>query len=197
MHFLKDKTLPFILLIGGLTLLWGCNNPEPQEPDPVRRKSPIAIAKVNHEATDTYIKIVYGQPYKHNRDIFGNLVPYDEVWRTGANEATELTTTQPILFGGQRLEAGTYALFTIPHKEGDWTVILNDELGQWGAFNYKKPNDVLRVSAPVQQQKATVEALTIEFSEVEENSTDIIISWDQTLVKIPVTFIGGSSEVSS
>lgn len=187
---------PAIWLLLGFLIVSGCHKPEPKEPDPVRRKSPIAIAKTTHEPSDTYVKIVYGQPYKRDRQIFGNLVPYNEVWRTGANEATELTTTQDIRFGGKRLEAGTYALFTIPRKDDNWTVILNGELGQWGAFEYDDAHDVMRVEASSMTKEKVTEAFTIEFSEIENDSTNIVIQWDQTVVKIPIKFLG-STNVSS
>lgn len=189
------KHLGLYLFLGFFIIL-GCNQPEPQEPDKVRRKSPIAIAKVNHQPTDTYIKIVYGQPYKRGRDIFGDLVPYNEVWRTGANEATELTTTRDIIFGGEKLESGTYTLFTIPRKDNNWTIILNEELGQWGAFDYNKSADLMRIKAPASTKESVTEAFTIQFSEIENDSTNIIIQWDQTTVKIPVEFIE-NTEITS
>lgn len=187
---------PAIWLLFGLLVVSGCHKPEPKEPDPVRRKSPIAIAKTTHEPSDTYIKIVYGQPYKRDRQIFGSLVPYNEVWRTGANEATELTTTRDIRFGGKQLEAGTYALFTIPRKDDNWTVILNDELGQWGAFEYDDAHDVMRVEAHSMTKEKVTEAFTIEFTEIENDSANIVLQWDQTVVKVPIEFLD-STNVSS
>ena len=77
------------------------------------RKSPISISSIKHEGT--YIKVVYGQPYRNGRTIFGDWEPYDQVWRTGANEATEITFTEPVFMGDDVVEAGTYALFTIPN----------------------------------------------------------------------------------
>lgn len=175
-------------------LLWSACTKErqPQEPNPLRRKSPIAIASAFHQPTDTYVKIVYGQPYKRGRDIFGDLVPYGEVWRTGANEATELTTTKPILFNGNRLEAGTYALFTIP-REDRWTIILNDSLGQWGAFEYDKKFDHLRTRVIPQTMEQVNEAFTVQFSELKNNSSSIQMRWDSTLVEIPISFTSGDS----
>lgn len=175
-----------------LLILSGCNQPEPQEPDPVRRKSPIAIAKVNHESTDTYVKIVYGQPYKRDRNVFGGLEPYGEVWRTGANEATEITTTRNIIFGGKRLPAGTYALFSIPREKEDWTVIVNNKLGQWGAFEYDESYDVMRVGVQAEEKGVVTEVFTIEFTEIVDDSTNIVMRWDQTEIRIPVEFIDSS-----
>lgn len=186
---IKYSRLFGLYLLLALCLFSGCNHPEPQEPDPIRRKSPIAIAKVNHQPSDTYIKIVYGQPYKRERDIFDGLVPYDKVWRTGANEATELTTTKSIIFGGKRLNPGTYTLFSIPRKNNNWTIILNKELGQWGAFDYNKSADVMRVEAQARNKETVTEAFTIEFSEIENDSTNIIMKWDKTSVKIPIEFM--------
>lgn len=164
---------------------FACSQEEPKEPDPVRRKSPIAIASVKHDST--YIKMVYGQPYKNGREIFGELVPYNAVWRTGANEATELTTTQPIWIDGQKLNKGTYAMFSIPGPES-WTIIFNSELGQWGAFEYDSTKDVLSVDVPATSSAETTEVFTMRFAEVANDSTAIIIKWAQTNVRIPVSF---------
>lgn len=180
--------LLFLILFIGT----GCNQQDLQDREPVRRKSPIAIAKLTHPPTGTYIKIVYGQPYKRDRQIFGDLVPYDEVWRTGANEATELTTTGNIMFGNEKLEAGTYALFTIPRENEPWTIILNEELGQWGAFDYNKSFDVMRIEVPSEEKENVTEAFTIQFSEVMGDSTSIVMEWDQTIVNIPLEFLGES-----
>lgn len=187
--------LTSLFLITALVVA-GCNQPEPEEPDPIRRKSPIAIAKINHEASDTYIKIVYGQPYKREREIFGNVVPYGEVWRTGANEATELTTTKDIRFGGERLQAGTYSLFSVPREDENWTIILNSQLGQWGAFDYDQEFDVLRVEVPSRTIDPVAEAFTIQFDEASGDSTNIVMRWDNTEVKIPVEFISDEATAS-
>ncbi|WP_445664023.1 DUF2911 domain-containing protein [Fodinibius sp. AD559] len=181
------EVIPSLLI--GLLLLTGCGEPEPQEPDPDRRKSPIAIAQTTHEPSNTYVKIVYGQPYKKDRQIFGELVPYNEVWRTGANEATELTTTKEISLAGKTVPAGTYSFFSIPRKGDSWTIILNNELGQWGAFDYDSAHDAFRVDVPSQSTEKVTEAFTIRFADIQQDSTNIIMEWDQTEVKIPIEFI--------
>lgn len=177
-----------LYLFTALFLVSGCADPEPQEPDSERRKSPIAIANTTHESSNTYIKIVYGQPYKNDREIFGELVPYNEVWRTGANEATELTTTQEITFAGKSLDAGTYTLFSIPQEGDSWTIILNSQLGQWGAFDYESEHDVFRVEVPADSTEKVIEAFTIRFTDIVNDSTNIIMEWDQTRVHIPISF---------
>lgn len=168
-----------------LLFLTSCTPEKASQAEADRRKSPIAIASINHN--ETYIKIVYGQPYKRGREIFGQLVPYGEVWRTGANEATELIATRSIRLGEQELKAGTYSLFTIPGNE-EWTIIINRDLGQWGAFDYNRDQDVFRIQVPASNDKQTSEAFTIQFSEVTGDSTSIIMEWDKTRVAIPVLF---------
>lgn len=175
-----------IILLGASLAFISCDRKQPEEPDPVRRKSPTAIASVKHGGT--YIKVVYGQPYRNGRKIFGELVPYGRVWRTGANEATEITTTNDILFSGEQLAAGTYSLFSIPGEES-WTIILNSELGLWGAFEYDASNDVMRIEADAHQTEQSDEAFTIKFEEVVDDSTDMVIKWVQTEVRVPITFL--------
>jgi len=184
------KLLSILLFIA--IYIASCSSGQNENNTPERRKSPIAIAKVNH--ANTYIKVVYGQPYKNSRDIFGNLIPYGEVWRTGANEATELTTTKEIQFGDKTLPAGTYALFSIPGKN-EWTIILNSQLGQWGAFDYNSDNDVMRIKVSSETTEDVTEAFTIKFTEVENNRTNLVMNWDSTAVSIPISFT--STEQSS
>ncbi|MDH7462873.1 DUF2911 domain-containing protein [Chitinophagaceae bacterium 26-R-25] len=128
------------------------------------------------------IEITYGRPYKKNREIFGSLVKYGEVWRTGADEATQITFKKDATFGGKPVKAGTYTLFTIP-AEGEWTVILNSQLKQWGAYDYtkNKDKDVLQVKVPSKKIDSAVEQLTIKVE-----GSDILITWDKTQVAIPV-----------
>lgn len=188
-YIMRFLTCLVVLLTFALVFSSSCAREQSATVDSNRRKSPIAIAKIKYGGT--YVKIVYGQPYKKGRDIFGSLVPFDVVWRTGANEATELTTTQPILVGEEMLDAGTYALFTIPHRD-TWTIILNSELGQWGAFEYNSEMDVFRINVPVSEPEHVSEAFTIQFGDVYDDSSSIILRWDKTDVQIPITFLPSS-----
>lgn len=120
------------------------------------------------------------------REIFGGLVPLNEVWRFGANEATELTTTGPIDFGGAELNAGTYALFAIPGEEA-WTIIVNEGLGQWGAFSYSEDDDVARIEVPAETSDRIHEAFTIRLEEANGGSGATMVAvWNDTQVSIPV-----------
>jgi len=133
------------------------------------------------------IKVTYSRPQKKGRDVFGGIVSYGEVWRTGANEATEIKVYQDITIGGKKLKAGTYALFSIPNQE-EWTLIFNSDLDFWGAYSYKEQNDVLRIKAKSQQVEATVEAFAIQFDSVGENQAKMILAWDRTTVEVPVEY---------
>lgn len=128
------------------------------------------------------ITVTYGRPYKKGREIFGHLEPYGKVYRVGADEATTIKFDKDVTFGGKAVKAGTYTLFAIPN-ENSWTVILNSQLGQWGAFKYDqyKDKDVVHVDVPVQKLSKPVEQLTITVS-----GGDLNISWDVVKVSVPV-----------
>jgi hypothetical protein len=130
------------------------------------------------------ITVTYGRPYKKGRDIFGKLEPYGKVYRVGADEATQITFAKDASFGGKPVKAGTYTLCAIPNEK-TWTIILNTQLGQWGAFKYDqyKDKDVLHVDVPVVALASPVEQLTIGMS-----GKELTISWDKTSVAIPVSF---------
>jgi hypothetical protein len=132
-------------------------------------------------------KVVYGRPLKKDRVIFGELVPYDKIWRTGANENTEITFYQDVIFGGAELPAGTYSLFTIPGKS-TWTVILNSDLNYWGAYSYNEDNDVLRVQVSSSESLESIEAFTIQFEKKDETSASMKIAWDTSLLEVPIEY---------
>jgi hypothetical protein len=140
--------------------------------------------KSPHDTVSTKdISVTYGRPYKKGRVIFGELEKYGKVWRTGADEATQITFKKDATFGGKPVKAGTYALFTIPNEK-EWTVILNGQLGQWGAYDYdkNKGKDVLQITVPAKKLDKVVEQHTIRF----DSKQDMIIEWDQTQITVPV-----------
>ncbi|HVU55210.1 MAG TPA: DUF2911 domain-containing protein [Puia sp.] len=126
--------------------------------------------------------IAYGRPYKKGRDIYGGLVPYGKVDRLGADENTVISFSKDVTFGGKPVKAGTYSMFAIP-TENSWTIILNGNAKQWGAFDYdkNKDKDVLRVEVPTKKLDNVVEQLTMKADE-----SMISIQWDKTGVVIPV-----------
>ena len=149
------------------------------------RPSPLAIASVRYK--DHYIKVTYSQPQKKDRDIFGSLVPFGKVWRTGANEATEITTTRDILIDSILLRAGTYSLFTIPERE-KWTIVINSDVGLWGAYNYNQDKDLWRFDVPVRSTDKMYDPFTIIFNHRNELA-DLLMMWDHTMVSIPIQFL--------
>jgi len=158
------KSLLFAASI--LFLLTGCTDV---------RKSP-------HETVSSEnIKVTYGRPYKKGREIFGGLEKYGHVWRTGADEATEITFRKDGIFGGQPVKEGSYSLYTIPNQN-EWTIILNKQTDQSGK-TYDKNQDLLRVQVPARKLDQPIEQLTIRFEE-----KNMIIEWDRTQVAVPLEF---------
>src|SRR5688500_17592421 len=113
------------------------------------KKSHSPEEEVFYSDGELKLRVFYNRPYKKNREIFGGLVPYGKVWRTGANEATIFETNRPLLIKGETLPAGKYSLFTIPGEQV-WTVIFNSEWNQWCAFKYDAAIDVLRIQVHVE-----------------------------------------------
>lgn len=144
------------------------------------RPSPMAVAKMKKD--DAYIKVTYCQPHLRNRKMIGEQEPYGKVWRLGANEATEITLTKDVKMGGKEVKAGTYSMFAIPEKD-QWTIILNSELGLWGAYEYDESKDVTRIEVPVQKSSEKYEPFTIKFN---ETGTAMMMMWDETMVEVPV-----------
>ncbi len=174
------KSCFILILLTGVVSLSGYSQ-EAVKP----RVSPLEMVTLKYEST--YVKITYGRPHKKDRVIFGELVPYGQVWRTGANEATEITVTQDVLINSTRLKSGTYTIFTIPGKDG-WKVIFNSELGQWGAYNYNPDKNVLVVDAAVSQTDVVYEPFTIEF-QLQDTKANLLMLWDTTRASITLEFV--------
>ena len=131
---------------------------------PRPKASPICLATFLGE--DIYLKTTYGQPSRNGREIFGVLVPYGKIWRAGANEATEFTTTKDIKFEKKTLKAGTYTIFVIP-EANTWTVVFNSAVGQWGAYKYDdiKASNALQIEVPAEKSEDEYEGFTIQFEQ--------------------------------
>jgi hypothetical protein len=130
------------------------------------------------------IKINYGSPAVNERTIYGDLVPYGKVWRTGANEATRITFQQDVMVGedGEMIPAGTYSLFTLPEGKDDWTVIFNRTSDQWGAYDYDESEDVVRIEASSRPLSSMAERM--DFA-VEDN--EVVLMWADRAVSFPVS----------
>lgn len=132
------------------------------------------------------ITLTYSRPNTKGRKIFGTLEPFDKVWRTGANGATVISFTDAVKINGQDLAAGDYALFTIPGKD-EWTVILNKDIKQWGAYEYKAAEDVLRFKVKPVKLKEKVETFTMQFSDVQTRTAKLQLMWENTGLNIDLS----------
>jgi hypothetical protein len=147
---------------------------------------------ISFEQGELQIRVFYNRPFKKGREIFGQLVPFGEVWRTGANEATTFETNQDLMIEGRRLRKGKYSLWTIPGQE-TWSVIFNSEYGQWGigpdgSANRDAHRDVLSVEVHPVQSEREFEQFTISFEKVGED-VEMVLIWDKTLVAVPIQYV--------
>jgi hypothetical protein len=149
-------------------------------------KSPMDMASYpsSYRVSDKAVRITYSRPQLKGRSL-SDLSPAGKVWRTGANEAAEITFYKDVNFGGKDIKAGTYSLFTIPGAK-EWTVILNRNLNQWGAYSYDEGADVARVSVPASMDGESLEAFSIAFKEVEDG-VHMVMGWDKVRVAVPIT----------
>ena len=155
------------------------------------RPSPNALVGQTIGTAD--VTLTYGRPSVRGRDVFGpdttSLVPFGQVWRLGANEATTITVSAPVRVAGQPLEAGTYAVFAIPGAS-EWTFIFNRVATQWGAYRYDAAQDALRVTATPQAFPHSVETFEIGFDDVSEAGATLTFTWDR--VRVPVRIEAGA-----
>ncbi|TYA59671.1 DUF2911 domain-containing protein [Formosa maritima] len=145
-------------------------------------KSPMDAASFpsSYKVSDKQVKVIYSRPQLKGRDV-NSLAPQGKVWRTGANEAAEITFYKDKSFGNEQVKAGTYSLFTIP-GENEWIVILNSDINVWGAYSYNEANDVARVSVPVTESKESLEAFSIAF----DDDGTMYMGWDTIRIAVPV-----------
>lgn len=178
--FLKWATIVIVVL--GVVLFGAYKFMQAQ----TKKASPETTAIYSENGKE--LTVFYCAPSKKGREIFGGLVPYGEVWRTGANEATTFTTNKDLQIDGKILPAGKYTLWTIPEKDA-WTIIWNDKQYGWGVdFSNKalrEPEaDALQVKVPVQITDSPVELFTISFEE--SDNLALVFAWDKTKVAVPI-----------
>ena len=180
---MKIKLFPIVLcavigsFLGHEPLAQPAKEPKLEFP----QASPSATVKERIGTTD--VEVEYSRPGVKGRKIFGGLVPFGEVWRTGANSATKITFGTEVNFGGSQVPAGSYALFTIP-ESGEWTVILNKAEGLWGSYEYDAKNDLVRVKVKPVALTESVESMTISLSDLRDDAATLNITWDKTRVPI-------------
>ncbi len=136
--------------------------------------------------TPPLVKVIYGRPTVKSKQVFGDKIPFGKVWRTGANEATEVKLYKDMQFGDTFVKAGTYVMLTIP-GEKEWEIILNSNLDVWGAFQYDPKADVARIKVKISKAE-NLEAFTIAFKRITQKKISMVLGWGHTRVKIPLAF---------
>jgi Protein of unknown function (DUF2911) len=168
-----NKLLPLLMIAGG-SFLFGQDN--------LPRLSPKSF--VGQTIGYTNLEITYGSPGTKGRDIWGELVPFGKVWRTGANEATTIEFDKNVVVEGKKIASGKYSLFTIPNKDF-WTIILNNTYDQWGAYKYDQNEDVLRFTVkPILNQH--VERLSYKIEYKEPYKSNINIEWEKLKISFEI-----------
>ena len=171
-----------ILLVAVFALSIGFSNQAIAQNFKGLDKSPMDIASFpsNYRVSEKVIKIIYSRPQLKGRSL-EKLAPLGKKWRTGANEATEVTFYKDVVFGGTAVKAGTYTMYAIPGKT-NWTVALSSQLNVWGVYFHKDENDVAKVTIPVKQTEENLDVFSIA---IDEDMT-INMGWGTTLISIPV-----------
>ncbi|MBB4805243.1 hypothetical protein HNP38_000515 [Chryseobacterium defluvii] len=141
--------------------------------------------KVEQQFSMSKITVDYGRPGVKGRKIFGELVPYGQVWRAGANSSTKVTFGQAVNFGGKVVPAGTYGLFIVP-TEKEWKVILNKDFQQWGAYTYDPAQDIVDVTVPVNKLADKQEWFEITLNPIDENAANLVLKWDFSQAEVPL-----------
>ena len=152
----------------------------------VNMPSPSTTQTVKQEFGMGSIELIYSRPNIKNRIVFGDLVPYGKLWRTGANGATRLTFTTPVEIGGKKIDTGSYALYTIP-AEDNWEIILNKGINNGGTTGYKESEDVVRFTVSSVKATTKTETFTMQFANIKPESCDLQLVWEKKSVSISIT----------
>jgi Protein of unknown function (DUF2911)/Tetratricopeptide repeat len=155
------------------------------EAQTVKMPSPSTTQTVKQEFALTNIEISYSRPNMKGRKIFGDLVPFGAIWRTGANNATTISFADEVIIGDKKVPAGKYGLLTIPGAS-EWTIIITKQLDVTSPSAYKADQDVVRVKAPTASMPFDMETFTIVFGNVTSNTIDLMMVWEQTAVSLPI-----------
>lgn len=143
-------------------------------------------AKIAQQVGLTQVTVDYSRPSTKGRKIFGELVPYGEVWRTGANSATIFNFSTEVMIDGKKVPSGSYALYSIPGKSV-WTMVLSKNTQLWGSIGYSASDDLLRWTVPASKTSKKYETFEISFNKLTDNSADVSLKWEQTRVDFTIT----------
>ncbi len=152
----------------------------------VNLPSPSSTQTIKQDFGMGSIELTYSRPGAKGRLVFGDLVPYQKLWRTGANKATKLVFTSPVEIGGKKLDTGTYVLYTIP-AEDTWEIIINKGINNWGVDGYNEKEDIFRITVPAAKTQTKTETFTMQFANIKPESCELQLLWDKKIVAIPIT----------
>lgn len=166
----------WIRIVVATAVIFASISLQAQQQDKSKRPSPPGTAEIALKGKA--VKVDYSRPFMKGRKIFGGVVPYGKVWRTGANEATSLTTAVDLTIGGAKVPAGSYTLYSLPTESG-WKLIINRQTGQWGT-EYDEKQDLARVELKSSKLDKPVEQFTISFEKTGDDSANLILEWENT-----------------
>ncbi len=145
------------------------------------------VLKIQDKISEPLVaRVIFSRPQKNGRTIFGELLEYGQVWRLGANEATEIEFFQLVKIGNTKLKKGRYTMYCIPYSE-KWTLIINKETDTWGSFKYDATKDVVRIDVPLQKQTEVLESFVMAFDKT-ISGAGLTIAWDNFRVVLPISF---------
>jgi tetratricopeptide (TPR) repeat protein len=156
------------------------------EAQQLKTPQPSTTQTVKQELGLGAVELSYSRPNMKGRKIFGDLVPFDKVWRTGANSATTLTFTDEVIIGGTKVPAGKYGLLSIP-SASEWTIIISKQTDVTSPTAYKQDMDVVRVKVKPMNLPWSFETFGISFENIKDNGCELMMAWDKTLVTLPIT----------
>jgi tetratricopeptide (TPR) repeat protein len=152
----------------------------------VKMPAPSTTQTIKQDFGMGSLELNYSRPNVKGRKVFGNLVPFNKVWRTGANNATTITVSDEIMIGGVTLKAGKYGILSIPGKK-EWTLIITKDVNVTSPAAYKQENDLVRVTAIPMKIKQKAESFTMQFANINYESCELHIKWANTMVSLPIT----------
>ena len=190
---MKKKLIRLSVLLLLMTVVFVSANA--QSRFPLMDKSPMdmsyypanyPILRIQDKDVEPLVaRLIYSRPQRNGRNVFGELLEYNKVWRLGANEATEIEFYKDVQINGKIIPKGRYTLYAIP-TEDKWTIIVNKETDIWGAFKYDSGKDLVRADVPVQKQTEPQEDLTMFFEKANSGFV-LTAAWDVALVSLPIT----------
>ena len=152
----------------------------------IRMPAPSPTEFIRQDFGLSSVELTYSRPSLKGRNVFGTVVLYDSLWRTGANAATKIKFNDPVEILGHKVDTGSYAIYTIPHKNGEWTIVLNKGFNNAGVAGYKQSDDVFRVNVKSTKTSNKIETFTMQFTNIKPESCDLSLMWDNVLVNVPI-----------